>query len=325
MNETQILPNGTALTTGVTPWEHVAYRWKQTLARKSDRTRTEYQRYMRHFLESIGNDPAAATPGNVHDFAYRIGASGKEPSPSTITVRLAAVRSFYDIARRSHLVPENPTDDVDRPRAREATPKGLEAAQIMALLRVTPQTPAGARDRAAIVTFVLTGLRRRELLGMRRRDLEEQAGRVYYGTVTKGGHQRRRELPAPAYQAIREALEALGTPFETLDPDAPLFPGRNGEPLREISFYDNLRRYATQAGLAGVTPHVLRHSAAKLRRDSGASIEDVSALLGHRSLHTTSRYLARLEGEQDTGWYGTAAALGLDMTGGKERHADTSQ
>ena len=30
-------------------------------------------------------------------------------------------------------------------------------------------------------------------------------------------------------------------------------------------------------------PHDLRHTAAKLRRDTGASIEDVGALLGHRS------------------------------------------
>jgi len=76
-------------------------------------------------------------------------------------------------------------------------------------------------------------------------------------------------------------------------------------------FYKNLRAYAARAGLGHVTPHVLRHSAAKLRRDAGASIEDVGTFLGHRSLHTTSRYLARLEGERDTGWYGVAAALGV--------------
>ena len=60
-----------------------------------------------------------------------------------------------------------------------------------------------------------------------------------------------------------------------------------------------------------MTPHVLRHSAAKLRRQSGASIEDVGALLGHRNLFTTARYLARMEGERDTGWHGVAAALGV--------------
>ena len=122
------------------------------------------------------------------------------------------------------------------------------------------------------------------------------------------GHQRHRELPAPAYRAIQTALKELGTPLETLAPDAPLFP-IGGEGFRV-----NLKRYAKRAGLEGVSPHVLRHSAAKLRRDTGATIEDIGTFLGHRSLHTTSRYLARLEGEHDTGWYGVAAALGVDLT-----------
>jgi site-specific recombinase XerD len=60
-----------------------------------------------------------------------------------------------------------------------------------------------------------------------------------------------------------------------------------------------------------VTPHVLRHSAAKLRRDSGSTLEQVSALLGHRNLATTSTYLARLEGDEDQGWRSAAALLGV--------------
>ena len=80
--------------------------------------------------------------------------------------------------------------------------------------------------------------------------------------------------------------------------------------MSSAGFYANLRRYSARAGLAGVTPHVLRHSAAKLRRDSGATLEQVSALLGHRNLATTATYLARLEGDEDAGWR-TAALLGV--------------
>ena len=61
----------------------------------------------------------------------------------------------------------------------------------------------------------------------------------------------------------------------------------------------------------GLKPHDLRHTAAKLRRNNGASIEDVSALLGHRSIATTATYLARMGGEEDHGWDGAAAALGV--------------
>ena len=42
------------------------------------------------------------------------------------------------------------------------------------------------------------------------------------------------------------------------------------------TFYARFRRYLRAAGLAPTGVHVLRHTAAKLRRDAGESIEDVS-------------------------------------------------
>ena len=114
-----------------------------------------------------------------------------------------------------------------------------------------------------------------------------------------------RELPAPALLAIADSLAASGRSIEALAPDERLFP------VSSAAFYANLRRYAARAGLVGVTPHVLRHSAAKLRRDGGATLEQVSALLGHRNLATTATYLARLEGDEDTGWRTAAALLGV--------------
>lgn len=99
------------------------------------------------------------------------------------------------------------------------------------------------------------------------------------------------------------ALDAAGRPLRELDPEARLFD------VSASGFYANLRRHALRAGLGHVTPHALRHSAAKLRRAAGASMEDVSALLGHANLATTARYLARLEGERDAGWAAAAALL----------------
>jgi len=57
-----------------------------------------------------------------------------------------------------------------------------------------------------------------------------------------------------------------------------------------------LRRYGARIGVEGLTVHALRHTAAKLRRPSGASLESVQAVLGHANIATTARYLARLEG-----------------------------
>ena len=286
-------------------WGGAAAAWLAEVAHRtgSPRTPQEYGRYLARFLELVG-DPTQATTAHVHTFAYRTGPSGREPSPSTVIVRLAAVSSFYDFARRMGLVDRNPASDVKRPRARQPSPRGLELEELRRLLDVIPDTPGGKRDRAIILTAALAGLRRQELLGLRAGDLTRN-GAVYYNVRVKGGMERRRELPAPAFNAIKEALEAQGRPLEGLAPEDRIFD------IAHQTYYAYLRRYARKAGLAGLKPHDLRHTAAKLRREQGASIEDVSAFLGHRSIATTARYLARMEGEQDNGWQGVAQALGV--------------
>ena len=66
-----------------------------------------------------------------------------------------------------------------------------------------------------------------------------------------------------------------------------------------------------KAGLPPAGVHILRHTAAKLRRDAGESIEDVSRFLDHSSLAVTTTYLRRLEGQEDKGWGRVAEAIGL--------------
>ena len=75
--------------------------------------------------------------------------------------------------------------------------------------------------------------------------------------------------------------------------------------------YANFRRYLRAAELPPSGLHILRHSAAKLRRDAGESIEDVSRVLDHSSLAVTSTYLRQLEGEGDPGWAAVARRLGV--------------
>ena len=75
--------------------------------------------------------------------------------------------------------------------------------------------------------------------------------------------------------------------------------------------WSTLKRYLVAAGLPSSGFHVLRHSAAKLRRDAGDSVEDVSRFLDHSSLAVTSVYLRRLEVAEDASWGKVAEAIGV--------------
>ena len=114
-------------------------------------------------------------------------------------------------------------------------------------------------------------------------------------------------------QAIQVALAAFGKDFSTMQPHESLWPssGCSGRGITSGTFYGNLRRYLQAAGLPPSGVHIFRHSAAKLRREAGQSVEDVSQFLDHSSLAVTSVYLRQLEGDRDTTWQQVAQSIGV--------------
>jgi site-specific recombinase XerC len=118
-------------------WQQAAGAWLAEVQARTGSTRTpaEYARILARFLDTA--DPGQVTPAHVHAFAYGTGPSGKEPSPSTVIVRLAAIDGFFGFTRRMGLVATNPASDVRRPKLRQ-------------LLAAVPLTPAGQRDWAII-------------------------------------------------------------------------------------------------------------------------------------------------------------------------------
>lgn len=210
------------------------------------------------------------------------------------------------------LVAANPCDPIERPRVTPAPPRGLGPDDIRRLLAAIPQTPVGLRDRAIVLVLTLTGRRRSEVLSLKAGNLLRVDGQVFYEYRGKGGKTGRRELPTPAYQAIRDWLAAVRKDLDALGPEDSLWPSLVGaRGITSGTFYNNLQKYLRAARLPTSGVHVLRHSAAKLRRDAGESVEDVSRFLDHSSLAVTTTYLRRLEGQRDDGWAKVAAVIGL--------------
>ena len=70
--------------------------------------------------------------------------------------------------------------------------------------------------------------------------------------------------------------------------------GAGPQGVSSATFYNRFRGYLRLAGLPPSGVHVLRHTAAKLRRDVGESVESVesvSQFLDHSSLAVTTTYL----------------------------------
>ena len=312
------MPHATALAfpeTDLVGWERAMIAFLVEKERRSGSLRTVqgYSSMLQDFFGRVPKPPDKVTAQDVFIWAHGKGVSGKDPSSVTIGARMACLSSFFRFLIRMDIVQRNPCDRLERPRTSTPPARGLSAEEVRRLLAVITESPPGLRDRAIILTLVLTGRRRAEVFRMTAGDLSFDDGTCFYQYRGKGGKTGRRELPRPALDALRSALAAYGRDLEHMSPHESLWPSpaaTNGEGLRSATFYGRFRRYLEKAGLPPAGLHVLRHSAAKLRRDAGESIEDVSRFLDHSSLAVTTIYLRRLEGQEDLGWGKVAEAIG---------------
>jgi integrase/recombinase XerC len=294
-------------------WQRTLLAFLSEKERRSGSRRTveSYARMLWPFFNRVGS-PDLVTPAHVLAWAHGVGASGREPSSATVGARIACLSSYYRFLIRMNVTAVNPCDALERPKTAQSVARGLSADEVRRLLAVVPDTVAGRRDRALLLTFILTGRRRSEVIGLTAGDISVKGDTAFYAYRGKGGKRGRRELPRPAYEALRVTLAEVGLALAEMDPTASLWQaGTGGRGITSATFYNRFRRYLRAAGLAPTGLHILRNSAAKLRRDAGASIEAVSSFLDHSSLAVTSVYLRRLEGEADRTWPEVALAIGV--------------
>jgi site-specific recombinase XerD len=295
-------------------WDRTLYAFLAEKHRRSGSKRTvdAYSRMLNEFFGRVAKTPDQVTSADVFAWAYGTGLSGKDPSSITIAARLACLSSYYRFMIRMKVVASNPCDAIERPRISPSNPRGLTADDIRRLLAVVPSTPVGLRDRAIILFLTFTGRRRSEVLGLTAGDLTFEGSTCYYAYRGKGGKTGRRELPRPVLEALRAWLAASGRDLAAMAPEDSLWPSlASGRGITSGTFYANLKRYLRKAGLPTAGVHIFRHSAAKLRRDAGESVEDVSRFLDHSSLAVTTTYLRRLEGQEDRSWAKVAEAIAV--------------
>jgi len=108
--------------------------------------------------------------------------------------------------------------------------------------------------------------------------------------LDKGEGRRKGRATLPMTTSLREALEKAHSVRTT---DYVIEWG--GEPIRNIS--KAFRRACERAGLKGVSPHILRHSAAVRMVEDGVDLLKVSQALGHSNPAITFKTYARFRPE----------------------------
>ncbi|MBB6547027.1 tyrosine-type recombinase/integrase [Nonomuraea rubra] len=242
-------------------------------------------------------------------------------SPATVVRIHATLRTAVNAAVRARLMPINPANGAALPRPRRPHPVVWTAGRT-ARWRQTGERPAVAvwtgqqlaaflagiaQDRlyAAWWLAALRGLRRGELAGLRRTDVDLQAaeqtvtqqrvhadGRVMVGPPKSAAGCRVVALDAETVRVLsrhRERQEKLSAAAGTRWQDSGyVFTTADGAPLRPDYLTGRFRRLVTASGQPPVRLHDLRHGAATLALAAHTDLKVVQAMLGHATIVLTA-------------------------------------
>lgn len=277
--------------TAPTPQDAMAQAVESFFARCAARglaegTTTFYRQRLRRFLDFCQRQAPEAGPADVTAPMLRafLQAERQRTSPAGAHHARATLSAFFAHLEREGLLTENPIPKVERVKAPHKLVRPLAEEEMERLLASTGRGFLGARLKALLTLLVDTGLRASELCGLDLEDLDLNAGllRVRHA---KGG----KEREVPFGQAARAALLSYLARRGEL-PTRALFVTHFGERLDRGGLRRILIRAGARAGVPGVHPHRLRHTAATLFLRGGGNLFSLQRMLGHSSLAMVRRY-----------------------------------
>lgn len=249
----------------------------------------------------------------------REGDDGHSPLAASSAGRaVVAVRGLHAFAAAEGLAGSDPASLVHPPASPRKLPRAIGVPEVERLIAAAGASAAGTggdgdalrplRDRALLELLYGTGARISEAVGLDVDDLGFLATEVGAGPAGTGQHappatvrlagKGGRDRVVPVGRYAREALEAylvrarpaLAAAARRASASPAVFLNARGGRLTRQGAWGVLKEAADRAGLAGVSPHTLRHSYATHLLDGGADVRVVQELLGHASVTTTQIY-----------------------------------
>ena len=276
----------------------------------SEHTLRSYTTAVGAYLDWLGERGVDwRSPGRAELRAYLARLVGSSARTS-VSQRLAAIRSFHRFAARAGLAAGDPWGSIAAPRVPRRLPRVLEIDQIERLLEVIDEDEGAAeagrrrdpslaaalavRDRAIVEVAYAAGLRISELAAAELSSVD--LGRGEIRVLGKGRKERIGLLGRPAIAALESYLETARLELVARrrgggpEPEH-VFLNHDGAAIGVRGLRYRIDRLCRRAGLPeGVSPHTLRHSFATHLLDGGADLRVVQELLGHESLATTQVY-----------------------------------
>lgn len=214
----------------------------------------------------------------------------KQQKKSTISRKLAAIRSFFQFCLKKEWLEDNPAKLMSTPKQEKPIPSFLSEEEINRFLDLpSSAAPLDLRDKAILELLYATGIRVSELVGINLEDVNfsEQLIRV------KGKGKKERVVPfgRKAKYTLRSYLRKRSSINKGQINEKAVFLNYRGERLTVRSVERMVNKYIRLKAIQRkISPHSLRHSFASHLLSRGADLRVIQEFLGHESLATTQKY-----------------------------------
>ena len=280
---TYVNPRDRDRTRGPTVKEFV----ERFLAEHPGRRRSNhYSTTLKHTIAFLGDKPLREiTRADLDRFrvslltekAPRI---GRPLSSTTVLKILRTTGRVFKMAVRWDVLDVNPASELEKPSVPRPKTRFLTLEEFYALEAAAPEWL-----RPILRTAVSTGMRLKEVVGLRWEDMDRSAGVIHISEDSKTG---RRDIPLP-----QSVMELLGDQVRHIR-SSRVFLDSEGRDFASPAGRNRVSRMTVKAmrdaSVEDASFHTLRHTAAAWMVQAGVSLYEVQQVLGHSTPMMTQRY-----------------------------------
>lgn len=257
--------------------------------------------HLNRFYSDLGKDGANKRGGKL--------------SNKTILEHHRLIHTVLEQAVKEGLIPFNPADRVELPKAERKEVNYFQAEEVKAIAEALQTEPIKWQTMTHLL--LITGARRGEILGLKWNCIDFENNQlhicnnilytpdrgIYEDTPKTARSNRFITVPDETIDLLKkyrlwqnqERLR-LGEYYEY---SGYVFTQDNGSPLHPDSVTDWLKKFSKRHNLPHINPHAFRHTMASMLYYNGVDSVSISKRLGHAQVSTTANIYAHVMEEAD--------------------------
>lgn len=214
-------------------------------------------------------------------------------SAKTLRNYRQSLKTFFDFARRKGYIRTNPIEGIEKPKLPKGLPRCLTEKQVNRLISEVHCHSWNTliehqRNVAIVFTFLYTGIRLSELQNLKVYEVNFDEYSIF---IHKGKGAKDRYVPM--HPKLFPLLKSyLKTRNQKLPASKHFFTSyRSEKQLTKKNIYAVFKKLSIACEIH-ITPHMLRHTMAKLSLEANLNPYKLKEILGHSNIATTQIYMS---------------------------------